>query len=99
MPIFELYNADGSLQMDLSSKLSKYLGAINVNLSASGSHTDADLSKGTPWYYVCIPSSVNVRGFRNPSVSFSGGVMSWASETNFVTMGAIIYGIYSNGSN
>lgn len=100
MPIFEVYNEDGSLQMNLASRLTRVLGVLNVNLNAAGSHLDSRLKLGTPWYYVALPSGYNIVGFKNPVFTFNDNVMSWTGNPGGgTTMGQIAYGIYSNGSN
>lgn len=99
LPVFELYNPDGSLQLNLASRLTKYLGSINVNLSVSGSHYDPELLNGTPWYFVFVPAGYNPAAFKNPEITFDNGTLKWTVGTNMTTMGAIAYGVYSNGSN
>lgn len=99
-PVFELYNSDGTLQINLASRLTKYLGAISVNLLVSGSHSDQELRGGTPWSYVYLPQGYNPAVFKNPVITFSDGVMTWTSPVGGgVTMGTIVYGVYSNGAN
>lgn len=98
-PVFEVYNEDGSLQMNLASRLTKFLGALQINLSATGSHFDAELRLGTPWYFVAIPEGFSVAGFKNPIVTFNNGTMTWTADGGGNTPGWICYGVYSNGNN
>lgn len=100
-PVFEIYNADGSLQLNLSSRLSKNLGSIAIQLSVSGSIYDENLKMGTPWYCCFSASEATAAGTFLPEISVSNGTLTWTSNffgtTNLA--GTIIYGVYSNGVN
>ncbi len=99
-PVFELYNADGTLQINLASRLTKFLGSLTINLNAAGSIVDSRLLEGTGWY-ACLNTDTNFRDNITPSVSFSGNTMSWSQGSYGAGYypGTLIYGVYSNGSN
>ncbi|VVE87549.1 hypothetical protein PBR20603_01485 [Pandoraea bronchicola] len=72
MPVFELYNPDGSLQLDLSKRLSRKIGQVAVTGSGSFS----------------VPvSNANCRvwAFSNVSGSAVGTVVSLRSSGNVVS--------------
>lgn len=100
-PIFEVYNADGSLQMNLSSRLSKFLGSITIELGASGSIYDDNLKLGTPWHCCVSAQEATAGGTFLPDISVSNGTLTWNrnffGSTNLLA--TIIYGVYSNGVN
>ena len=96
--IFELYNPDGTLQLDLASKLSKYLGSVSIVRGTAGSITDNDLLEGEPWH-TYLGTSSNFRDNMPPTISFSGNQMSWSGGGGPVESAIIIYGVYSNGGN
>lgn len=97
--IFELYNDDGSLQLDLASRLSKYLGSVNITRGVPGSLVNDDLREGTPWYSY-LGTSSNFRDNMPPTVTFSDNRMSWDNGGGGPTeVAIIIYGVYSNGGN
>ena len=101
MPKFELFRPDGSLEMNLASRLTKFLGSVSINLNQSGSLVNPDLLIGTPWY-VCFSEADNFsQGSYVPNITFSGDTMTWtrtSSGTAFFA-GTILYGVYSNGQN
>lgn len=100
-PVFEVYNADGSLQMNLSSRLTKFLGAFTFDLAVSGSLVDPILQQGTPWYCCLAETDNYAQGSLLPVVTFSGSTMHWERRAFGSTggLGTLIYGVYSNGSN
>lgn len=100
-PIFELYNSDGTLQLNLASRLTKYLGSVQTSAQASGSISNGYLGSGTPWHSVSMESDNYSTGGIPPNVSFSGTTMSWVPDAQASANSpcTIIYGIYSNGAN
>jgi hypothetical protein len=71
MAYFRLYNADGSLQVDLSNRLTRFIGAVSV--SGTGSIAVPVLDGGTPWASLHADSSVVV----SAQASVSGNTISW----------------------
>lgn len=99
-PVFEIYNADGSLQINLASRLTKYLGSIEINLNASGSLVDSRFLEGTGWYS-CLNVDTNFRDNMPPVVTFSDSTMTWTRGSFGAAYipATLVYGVYSNGSN
>lgn len=104
MPKFEIFNQDGSLRINLASRLTKMLGTIDTTLGASGSIQNDYLKMGTAWYTLsCSFQPAPGRG-QVPSgvtINKTTGVLSWfpqgaVSNPNFLR---ITYGVYSNGQN
>lgn len=96
-PVFEVYNADGSLQMNLASRLTKYLGSVRVGTSA-GSLTDPGLAQGTPWYLFAGEAQTRLRMWPLPEITFANQTMYWTASAPEEQM-VVLYGVYSNGSN
>lgn len=89
MPVFELYNADGSLQLDLSSRITKLLGSLEI--SQAGSFYSEGFSKGT-LFYLFSPSRFGFANWtRYPTITLSGNTLSWtAPEAPCI----FIFGVY-----
>ncbi|WP_430448205.1 MAG: hypothetical protein ACQZ2J_15680 [Pseudomonas piscis] len=98
---FDVYNADGTLQMDLASRLTRVLGVVDVNIAVDGSLNNSELLNGTPWFVITIESGTFDAGGLLPTVKFSGATLTWTR--NMFGVGnypaRLIYGVYSNGSN
>lgn len=99
MPVFEIYNPDGTLQISLSSRLTKYLGVVTLTGSSSITVTNDKLKQGTPWFYICVSVNNNARGYVNPTVSFGTESISCSVQARADSVINVVYGIYSNGSN
>lgn len=93
---FELFRPDGTLEINLASRLTKYLGIVDIGITGGGSLSDARFLQGTPWYMYL--GTTRTAFFAGPTgeVSFSGSVMSWSRNDS---PARIMYGIYSNGQN
>lgn len=73
---FEVYNADGSLQFDLSNRLGRIVGTVATGTS-NGSATVAGLAEGQGFWFR-TETSVNTSTAKElPEVSFSGTTVSW----------------------
>lgn len=53
---FELYNSDGSLQLNLNTRISKVLGYGQIQASG-GVLTDPGFNEGSIWFYFIMPIS------------------------------------------
>lgn len=77
---FAVYNADGSLQFDSSSRLLRAIAVIATN-GVSGSQTIANLTgAGTP--VPVLLGSINPTGADCPTVTISGNTVSWVFSGN-----------------
>lgn len=88
MPVFEVYNADGSLQFDLAARVPRILGSLTI--TAGGSLGDAALLTGL-LYYTLNPALGNYQIGGYPAVWQSGSTLNWGAPN-----GALIltYGVY-----
>lgn len=96
MPVFEIFNPDGSLQFDMSNRLSKYLGYIQIQGNTPGSLLNPRFTEAIPWYTVTPSIDFNPATGRvpsNPTVTFIQGTMSWSGGTGGVSY-IITYGVY-----
>lgn len=85
----QVFNADGSLQFDGSTRITRLLGVIGVGGNGSFSH--AGLSTGTPFavfqsYGIGINSTM-------PAFNFSGNTFSW-SFNGPTSSGYFVVGVY-----
>lgn len=55
---FELYNADGTLQLDINTRISKVLGSGEIQV-AGGRLTDPGFNSGAIWFYFIQPISTS----------------------------------------
>lgn len=72
--IFELYNADGSLQLDLSNRITTILGTVLI--SDAGSMNVPALARGTLFYVFNPQVGANTLG-RYPKVTQNSTTLSW----------------------
>lgn len=85
----QVWNAAGDLIIDLTTSLPRLLGIISVS-GTSGSHSDADLARGEPWFFVIGQSDP----FLRPNISFTGTTLNWAVPTGVGSFsGDILYGV------
>lgn len=76
MPIFELYNADGSLQLDMSSRITKVLSFQRI--TTAGSFSNVGFSQGTMFYAFTLETATSTfTGF--PVITQSGNTVSWTA--------------------
>jgi hypothetical protein len=87
MPTFELYNADGTLQLDLSSRITKVLGTLYI--TGAGSLSNAGLAAGTLFYVFNVTGQYIKPGY--PTITQNGTTISWTAPPSPVHM---TYGIY-----
>lgn len=88
MPVFEVYNPDGSLQFNLAGRVPRILGTVTI--TAAGSLVDAGLLTGT-LFYTLNPAVGNYRVDGYPAVSLSGSTLTWAAPTGSLIL---TYGVY-----
>ncbi len=90
MPRFILRNPDGTVQLDLSKRVTKFLGSI-ITGSSGGSISVPGFLEGTPFYFT-FPNQ-NAEAVGAPAVTISGTTLSWLGDVS--TSGTRIgYGIY-----
>ncbi|MCY1197858.1 hypothetical protein D3C85_1700840 [compost metagenome] len=92
----QVFNADGSLQFDSSTRLTRVLGYLWAG--SNGSHIDDQLWRGAPFYFIAPTSMVSIDSYANfPQVSISGNTVSWwftNPNSEFNTGAVIYYGTY-----
>jgi hypothetical protein len=86
----KIWDAAGVLIVDLTTRLSRVAGVVNVPAASSGSVT-LDGS-GTPWYYV---KPVGTNSYA-PLITVSGNTISWVPDPTYpggALDSSIIYGV------
>jgi hypothetical protein len=88
MPVYEIYNADGSLQFDLSGRVPRILGSLTI--SAAGSLSNPGFLKGALFYTLNPTANFSkLNGY--PAVTLSGQTLSWGAPSEPLIL---IYGVY-----
>lgn len=77
MPVvFELYNADGTLQLNISSRITKVLSFQRI--TAAGSYVSEAFGKGTMFFSFTLEAGTSTfTGF--PAVAQNGNTVSWTA--------------------
>ena len=97
---FQTFNSDGSVDVDVTSSLPKYLGSFTIDGSAqSGSVYNADLQEGRLWYLfvaanITDTSYASVTSWVKPTVWKDGNYVKWSFDTNKKVTGTVQYGVY-----
>lgn len=87
MPVFELYNADGSLQLNLGSRVPKIL--THQYITAAGAYADAAFTKGQMFYIFNPIADSRLDSY--PTVTQNGTTVSWTTPPVPMTL---IIGIF-----
>lgn len=87
---FELYYPDGTLQLDMTDRIPKFLGFGNPDRTTSGTLTDLRCSEHNVWFSPIGSASFSVLFV--PELTFTGNTFTWNSRgfSGF----DFIYGIY-----
>jgi hypothetical protein len=79
--------------LDLSRRLGRILGFVDTGAGTSGSHVDAALAGGDPFFFT-VPNVASGEFFA-PSVTFTGTTLNWDyTGVPAATDTRIFYGIY-----
>lgn len=101
-----IYDASGNIMLDVTSRLTKYLGTLSIG-TTDGSYTDSRLQEGEFWYatlklneykncYRIDPETSEAINFL-PVITRDGNTIKWnytESDSDFRTGLTIIYGVY-----
>lgn len=88
---YQIYSPTGQLLMDTDTSTGLIIGFVLLNAGTqSGSVTNADLLKGTPFHILMPPNGSIVS---TPGVSFSGDTMTWTPPPSGSFLGRIWYGV------
>lgn len=90
MAKFLVRNADGTVQLDLSSRITKFLGTVTVTLG-SGSISVPGFAAGRAFYFT-FPSVDGINRTA-PDVTISATTLSWTATANSAGT-QIGYGIF-----
>ena len=74
----EVYNADGTIALGLTTKTSRVLGLVENaggSQGSTGSRTDPRFASGTPFFVISPTASASIAFI--PEVSISGTTISW----------------------
>ena len=89
----QVFDAAGNLTCDITDRLSRILGIVDIAAGASGNLTNAGFSQGTG-YWICV-SRTGSGGYFNvvPRFALSGNTLSWVTDGLPTKACRLIYGI------
>ena len=98
-----IYDKDGNIMLDATSRLTKYLGTLSIG-TTDGSYTDARLGEGDFWYVTLkLNDYKKCYGMKNkfteflPKITREGTTIKWTyteSDATYRTGLTIMYGVY-----
>lgn len=98
-----IYDKDGNIMLDATSRLTKYLGALSIG-TTDGSYTDDRLREGDFWYVTLnLNDYKKCYGMTNkfteflPKITREGNTIKWTytnQDTTYRTGLTIMYGVY-----
>lgn len=87
----QVWNADGSLQIDTNTNLGRFLGTVETG-GVNGSLDVPGFAQGTPWFLVMLLGVASYNTFV-PQVTIAGNTISWNyTSGNFNAL--IYFGVY-----
>lgn len=98
-----IYDKDGNIMLDATSRLTKYLGTLSIG-TTDGSYTDSRLQEGEFWfatfklndYKKCYGMTEKFTEFL-PEITRQGNTITWKytnQDTTYRTGLTIMYGVY-----
>lgn len=82
----QVFDGSGNVVLEVTDSTAKYLGTLSVAASSgtpqSGTITDTGFSLGTSWYLTTLPASTSLVAEDSATVSVSGNVLSWTTESS-----------------
>lgn len=100
MPVGILvYDADGNLQVDLTTKIARTLGEYTLTTSSANTgyiaQNDDRLAQGTPWYFA-IPITPSLWNGYEPVLTFVGNNLTWSwPDPAYKNTVYILWGVYN----
>lgn len=98
-----IYDVNGNIMLDATSRLTKYLGTLSIG-TADGSYTDDRLQEGDFWYVTLkLNDYKKCYGMTNkfteflPEITREGNTIKWTyteSNATYRTGLTIVYGVY-----
>lgn len=98
-----IYDKDGNIMLDATSRLTKYLGTLSIG-TTDGSYTDDRLREGDFWYVTLkLNDYKKCYGMKNkfteflPEITREGTTIKWTyteSDATYRTGLTIMYGVY-----
>ena len=98
-----IYDKDGNIMLDATSRLTKYLGTLSIG-TTDGSYTDERLREGDFWYVTLkLNDYKKCYGMKNkfteflPEITREGTTIKWTyteSDATYRTGLTIMYGVY-----
>lgn len=98
-----IYDKDGNIMLDATSRLTKYLGTLSIG-TTDGSYTDNRLQEGEFWWVTLrLNDYKKCYGMKNqfteflPEITRQGTVITWKytnQDTTYRTGLTIMYGVY-----
>ena len=89
----QTWNADGTLQIDITTQLTTYLGQVTIGLSA-GQINDVRLRNGTAWFFFSASTGLAYdTDYPLVTINKAAGTISWSSRVEGGPM-VLAYGVF-----
>lgn len=91
----QVWDANGVLTLDVTSRLGVLLGAVDTN-KVNGSVVVQAFNRGTPFFFANLLENTLIPGGRAPRVYTSGNTLYWVYDGNSANKfnARIFYGVY-----
>lgn len=99
---FQTFNEDGSVDVDVSARLPRLLGSVNIKASqTSGRITNAGITKNTNVWWFIQSATTNfsaadrdVPTYEFPTITQGEGFLDWSFPTGRKLACKLLYGVY-----
>lgn len=98
----QIMRADGTVSLDLTNRLAKFLGEYTIDGSTnSGTIYNSEIKDGNLWWFFVTlsypdPDLIKNSGrtWESPTITKGDGCINWSFPTNRHISGRLLYGVY-----
>lgn len=96
----QVFDKNGNLVADITTRLTKVLGMVYVNAGSSGSVSSGEITTNNGWFSFFPDADYStIKGIISPLFSVNNGSISWSypetgNDTNQQCSGYLEYGVY-----
>lgn len=99
---FQTFNADGSLDVDVSSRLPRFLGSVSISTSqTSGRVYNSGINANTDIWWFLLGATTNFSAadtssptYEYPTITKGNGYLEWSFPTGRALSCTLLYGVY-----